>query len=179
MVGKILEIGFTGDFGYMRFHDLRHTFATMAISIGVDVKTLSSKLGHFSAGFTLNTYTHITNDMQRGATKKPATSFMEAAKATTIPDPSNSPEESIQGYTVEKVDKKDAQEAKSSPLGIYFVSCANSVSQKRCSSSWSNRIPYTIFCWSSVATPRAKLFLRSSDSTSHLCETKYGWYSLE
>ncbi|MGM9549892.1 MAG: WG repeat-containing protein [Faecousia sp.] len=39
----------------------------MAISIGVDVKTLSSKLGHFSAGFTLDTYTHthITNDMLR------------------------------------------------------------------------------------------------------------------
>ena len=35
---------------HVRFHDLRHTFATMAISSGVDVKTLSSMLGHFSAG---------------------------------------------------------------------------------------------------------------------------------
>ena len=52
---------------HVRFHDLRHTFATMALSSGVDVKTLSSMLGHFSAGFTLDTYTHITNDMQRGA----------------------------------------------------------------------------------------------------------------
>ena len=50
----------------VRFHDLRHTFATMALSSGVDVKTLSSMLGHYSAGFTLDTYTHITNDMQRG-----------------------------------------------------------------------------------------------------------------
>ena len=40
----------------VRFHDLRHTFATMAISSGVDVKTLSSMLGHYSAGFTLDTY---------------------------------------------------------------------------------------------------------------------------
>ena len=38
----------------------------MALSSGVDVKTLSSMLGHYSAGFTLDTYTHITNDMQRG-----------------------------------------------------------------------------------------------------------------
>lgn len=47
------------------YHDLRHTFATMAISGGVDVKTLSSMLGHFSTRFTLDTYTHITNDMQK------------------------------------------------------------------------------------------------------------------
>ena len=40
---------------HVRFHDLRHTFATMTISSGVDVKTLSSMLGHFSADFTLNT----------------------------------------------------------------------------------------------------------------------------
>ena len=48
----------------VRFHDLRHTFATMALSSGVDVKTLSSMLGHYSAGFTLDTYTHITNDIK-------------------------------------------------------------------------------------------------------------------
>ena len=58
MVGKILEIGFTGDFGYMRFHDLRHTFATMAISNGVDVKMLSSisnQLLYLSTWFRMNT----------------------------------------------------------------------------------------------------------------------------
>ena len=55
---------------HVRFHDLRHTFATMALSSGVDIKTLSSMLGHYSAGFTLDTYTHITNDMQRGAAEK-------------------------------------------------------------------------------------------------------------
>ena len=52
---------------HVRFHDLRHTFATMAISSGVDVKTLSSTLGHYSAGFTLSTYTHATPDMMREA----------------------------------------------------------------------------------------------------------------
>lgn len=35
----------------IRFHDLRHTFATMALQNGVDVKTVSSMLGHYSAGF--------------------------------------------------------------------------------------------------------------------------------
>lgn len=40
----------------MRFHDLRHTFATMAISNGVNVETLSSMLCRHSAYFVLDTY---------------------------------------------------------------------------------------------------------------------------
>ena len=78
---------------HIRFTDLRHTFATMAISSGVDVKTLSSMLGHYSAGFTLDTYTHITNDMQRGAAEKIG-GFMESATAATTPEPPDPPEES-------------------------------------------------------------------------------------
>ena len=77
----------------VRFHDLHHTFATMALSSGVDVKTLSSMLGHYSAGFTLDTYTHITNDMQRGAAEKIG-GFMETATAKPEPEPPDPPEES-------------------------------------------------------------------------------------
>ena len=55
---------------YIRFHDLRHTFATIALQSGVDVKTVASMLGHSSAGFTLNTYTHATNKMQEEAAQK-------------------------------------------------------------------------------------------------------------
>ena len=51
----------------IRFHDLRHTFATHALSGGVDAKTLSGILGHTKASFTLDTYTHVTPDMQRAA----------------------------------------------------------------------------------------------------------------
>ena len=51
----------------LRFHDLRHTFATHALASGVDVKTLSGILGHTKASFTLDTYTHTTGDMQRRA----------------------------------------------------------------------------------------------------------------
>ena len=52
---------------HIRFHDLRHTFATLSLKNGVDVKTLSSTLGHYSAGFTLSTYTHATAEMKREA----------------------------------------------------------------------------------------------------------------
>ena len=51
----------------IRFHDLRHTFATHALSSGVDARTLSGILGHTNASFTLDTYTHVTNDMQKNA----------------------------------------------------------------------------------------------------------------
>ena len=53
----------------IRFHDLRHTFATQAASSGVDPKTLSAILGHTDASFTLDTYTHVTTDMQKNASK--------------------------------------------------------------------------------------------------------------
>ena len=43
----------------IRFHDLRYTFATLALQNGVDIKTVSGILGHFSAGFTLDTYAHV------------------------------------------------------------------------------------------------------------------------
>ena len=51
----------------VRFHDLRHTFATIALQNGVDIKTISGMLGHFSAGFTLDTYAHVTTAAQKEA----------------------------------------------------------------------------------------------------------------
>ena len=51
----------------LRFHDLRHTFATLALQNGIDVKTVSGMLGHYSAGFTLDTYAHVTTPAQRRA----------------------------------------------------------------------------------------------------------------
>lgn len=55
---------------HIRFHDLRHTFATMALQNGVDVKTVSTMLGHYDAGFTLRTYTHSTRAAQEDAAQK-------------------------------------------------------------------------------------------------------------
>ena len=51
----------------IRFNDLRHTIATHAMRSGVDAKTLSGILGHANASFTLDTYTHVTSDMQKNA----------------------------------------------------------------------------------------------------------------
>ena len=54
----------------VRFHDLRHTFSTLAIQSGIDARTVAGMLGHYSAAFTLDTYTHVTEQMKRGAAEK-------------------------------------------------------------------------------------------------------------
>ena len=54
----------------MRFHDCRHTFCKIALANGVDFKTLSSMLGHYSVSFTLDVYGHVTDDMKRDAADK-------------------------------------------------------------------------------------------------------------
>lgn len=71
----------------VRFHDLRHTFATMAMQSGVDVKTLSSMLGHYSAGFTLDTYTHVTHQMQQSAADKVGGFMDEVTGTAPTPEP--------------------------------------------------------------------------------------------
>ena len=46
-------------------HTLRHSFATLSLEQGMDIKTISHMLGHTDAGFTMNTYMHVTNNMQQ------------------------------------------------------------------------------------------------------------------
>ena len=53
----------------VRFHDLRHTFAPLALQNGVDIKTISGMLGHFSVGFTLHTYAPVTTAAQKEAAR--------------------------------------------------------------------------------------------------------------
>ena len=52
------------------FHTLRHTFATRLIESDVDVKTVSTLMGHSDYNTTLNYYVHISQEMQRKAIQK-------------------------------------------------------------------------------------------------------------
>lgn len=49
----------------VRFHDLRHTYATLSIQNGSDIKTISESLGHSTVSFTMDRYGHVSNQMRR------------------------------------------------------------------------------------------------------------------
>ena len=51
----------------VRFHDLRHTFASLMLLRGAKPKVISEALGHSSVAFTMHTYSHIIEGMQEDA----------------------------------------------------------------------------------------------------------------
>lgn len=54
---------------HMRFHDLRHTHATLLIANGIDMKTVSSRLGHSNISTTMNIYTHVLSENDKKASE--------------------------------------------------------------------------------------------------------------
>lgn len=51
----------------IRFHDLRHTAATLLLSRGINPKVVSEMLGHADISITLRIYAHVTPHMQQAA----------------------------------------------------------------------------------------------------------------
>lgn len=58
------------DLPYIRFHDLRHTHATLLLQKGVHPKIVSERLGHSTIGITMDTYTHVLPNMQKEAAQQ-------------------------------------------------------------------------------------------------------------
>jgi integrase len=52
--------------GRVRVHDLRHTWATLALSRGIPLEVVSERLGHASPTITLNVYRHLLEEERRG-----------------------------------------------------------------------------------------------------------------
>jgi len=55
---------------HMPFHDLRHSAATLLISMGVNVKVVQELLGHSDISITLGTYGHLLPSMQQEVVEK-------------------------------------------------------------------------------------------------------------
>ncbi|SQC40076.1 prophage LambdaBa04, site-specific recombinase, phage integrase family [Clostridium sporogenes] len=60
----------------VRFHDLRHTNASLLLEQGIDFKVIQTRLGHSDINTTLNIYSHVNLKMQQSATEK-LTNLME------------------------------------------------------------------------------------------------------
>jgi integrase len=84
--GLIHPDSFTREFGRLvaasglpkiRLHDLRHTYATLALKAGVHPKVVSERLGHATVGITLDLYSHVTPAIARDAANVVAQSIFE------------------------------------------------------------------------------------------------------
>ena len=63
----------------IKYHALRHTFATRSIEAGVDIKTLSELLGHSTVDITLKTYVHTSDELKKKAIDKLVSYMQEEA----------------------------------------------------------------------------------------------------
>lgn len=57
----------------VRFHDLRHTHASLLVAGGVPIKVVSERLGHAHPAFTMHTYQHLLPGMSAAAAQQFAT----------------------------------------------------------------------------------------------------------
>ena len=65
----------------IRFHDLRHTHATMLLEQNVHPKVVSERLGHASVSITLDTYSHVLPNLQQAVAER-LDDWIAAADAT-------------------------------------------------------------------------------------------------
>jgi integrase len=65
---------------HIRFHDLRHTHATILLSMGVNPKIVAERLGHSSVQITLDTYSHVLPSMKKDLSEQ----FSKAMKSGRI-----------------------------------------------------------------------------------------------
>jgi integrase len=66
----------------IRLHDLRHSAATLLLSLGEHPKVVQERLGHSTIGVTMDIYSHVLPDMQRNAASKLDTLFAEKTAYT-------------------------------------------------------------------------------------------------
>jgi len=55
---------------YMRFHDLRHSMATILLAAGVHPKIVQERLGHSTIAITMDTYSHVLPSMQQDVARR-------------------------------------------------------------------------------------------------------------
>jgi integrase len=70
------------DVPHIRLHDLRHTYATLALKAGVHPKVVSERLGHATVGVTLDLYSHVVPSIARDAAELVASRIFDEGDIT-------------------------------------------------------------------------------------------------
>ena len=70
----------------IRFHDLRHTHASLMLRQGVHPKIVSERLGHSTVSITLDTYSHVTPGLQEAAARTFEDSLAQTQEAEPLPE---------------------------------------------------------------------------------------------
>ncbi len=68
----------------IRFHDLRHTYASLMIEQGENIKYIQSQLGHSSPTVTLNVYAHLMNPVNQEAARRLENVIFEKSGSKTV-----------------------------------------------------------------------------------------------
>jgi integrase len=68
---------------HIRLHELRHTFASMALEAGVDLKTVSNALGHSTISTTADIYAHVTDSLMRDAAERIDNAMQSAVRTSS------------------------------------------------------------------------------------------------
>ena len=76
----------------IRFHDLRHTAATLMLIAGVNPKIVSEMLGHTSVAITLDRYSHVMPTMQAETVRRLDGVLSRKLRVRRIPRPRKSPD---------------------------------------------------------------------------------------
>ena len=80
----------------IRLHDVRHSYATAALKAGVPAKIVSERLGHATAAFTLQVYTHVIPGMDQQAATTVADLILGQIEEAQVDGPESGP---VQGQT--------------------------------------------------------------------------------
>lgn len=72
-------------FPHIRFHDLRHTHATLLLKAGIHPKIVQERLGHSSINVTLDTYSHVLPNLQEAVLKNIGDSITGESISTEEP----------------------------------------------------------------------------------------------
>ena len=70
MVDEFKKLLKTADLPDIRFHDLRHSAATLLLGLGVHAKVVQEMLGHTQISMTMDIYSHVLPSMQQDAVSK-------------------------------------------------------------------------------------------------------------